>query len=120
MDAANDKNDLVQQMLSQIESGYAGGITLRTLSATIGRPPAYLGQLFHQEIGASPRDYLTRVRLEHAVELIRNGVKIEAVALIVGYRSKKNFYRRFKRHFGTTPVLYRAGAVFPVLSAREP
>jgi two-component system response regulator YesN len=104
-------NNLVRQMLEQIESDYARAITLRTMSATIGRHPAYLGHVFHQEVGSSAREYLTRVRLEHAAELIRDGVKIEAVALIVGYRSKKNFYQRFKRFYGTTPVRYRIGSV---------
>src|SRR5687768_12690991 len=87
-------NDLVRQMLTQIENDYSQAITLRTMSAAIGRQPAYLGRLFQQEVGASVRDHLTRVRLEHAAELIRDGVKIEAVALCVGYRSKKNFYQR--------------------------
>jgi PAS domain S-box-containing protein len=112
-------NTLVRQMVEQIESEYALGITLRTMSATVGRQPAYLGRLFHQETGASVRDYLTRVRLEHAAELVRAGVKIEAVALSVGYRSKKNFYQRFKRHYGTTPVRYRTGAVSRTPSALE-
>jgi len=97
-------------MLEQIESDYARAITLRTMSESIGRHPAHLSHLFHEEVGSSPREYLARVRLEHAVELIRDGVKIEAVAMIVGYRSKKNFYRRFKRYFGTTPVRYRGGS----------
>jgi PAS domain S-box-containing protein len=26
----------------------------------------------------------------------------------VGYRSKKNFYQQFRKHYGTTPVLYRS------------
>jgi two-component system response regulator YesN len=107
-------NNLVRQMLEQIDRDYGDVITLRTMSATIGRHPAYLGHLFHQEVGSSARDYLTRVRLEHAAELIRSGVKIEAVALIVGYRSKKNFYQRFRRHYGTTPVRYRAGSPITV------
>jgi len=34
-------------------------------------------------------------------------MKVEAVALSVGYRSKKNFYQQFKRHYGMTPVPYR-------------
>jgi two-component system response regulator YesN len=104
-------NNLVRQMLEQIDSDYARAITLRTMSAAIGRHPAYLGHVFHREVGLSAREYLTRVRLEHAAALIRDGVKIEAVALIVGYRSKKNFYQRFKRFYGTTPVRYRIGSV---------
>jgi AraC-like DNA-binding protein len=42
--------------------------------------------------------------------LIREGVKIEAVAHQVGYRSKKNFYRQFKRRFAMTPFAYAAHA----------
>jgi AraC-like DNA-binding protein len=40
--------------------------------------------------------------------LIRNGEKIEAVSLLVGYRSKKNFYHHFRRHVGLTPLAYKA------------
>jgi two-component system, response regulator YesN len=101
-------NIIVRRMLDVIEREYANVVTLRTLSSTVGRQPAYLGRLFRQEVGSTARDYLTRVRLEHAAALIRDGVKIEAVALSVGYRSKKNFYQQFRRKFGTTPVLFRA------------
>jgi PAS domain S-box-containing protein len=102
-------NILVQRMLEQIENDYGQALTLRTISASLGRQPAYLGRLFHRQMGSSVRTYLTRVRLEHAAALIRDGVKIEAVALTVGYRSKKNFYQRFRAHYGTTPVHYRSG-----------
>ena len=97
-------------MLDVIEREYAGVVTLRTLASAVGRKPAYLGRLFRQHVGSTARDYLTRVRLEHAAALIREGVKIEAVALSVGYRSKKNFYQQFKKQFGTTPMVFRADA----------
>jgi two-component system response regulator YesN len=102
-------NLLVQRMLATIESDYAAALTVRTLSKAIGRQPAYLGRVFRQVVGSTVRDYLTRVRLNRAAQLIRDGVKIEAVALSVGYRSKKNFYRQFKRRYGTTPLPYRSG-----------
>jgi AraC-like DNA-binding protein len=91
--------DLIQEM-------YAERLTLDTLSAAIGRQPTYLGRLFRQEEGVTVHEYVTRVRLERAATLIREGVKVEAVALIVGYRSKKNFYIQFKRRFQTTPERY--------------
>ena len=98
---------LVQRMIQLIEAEYAKVVTLRRLGAMIGRQPAYLGRLFLRETGSTVRDYVTRIRLEHAEMLIRSGIKIEAVALEVGYRSKKNFYRQFKRHYGTTPRPFR-------------
>ncbi len=96
----------VSRMLDVIETSYAEPITLNSLASTLNRQSAYLGQLFRREVGMTVRQWVTRVRLDHATVLIRDGVKIEAVALIVGYRSKKNFYRQFRRRFATTPFEY--------------
>jgi hypothetical protein len=63
--------------------------------------------MFHHVVGVSVHAYVTRVRLARAAHLITANVKVEAVALAVGYRSKKNFYRQFLRHFGMTPEAYR-------------
>jgi two-component system response regulator YesN len=93
-------------MLDVIEESYAERITLDTMSAALNRQSSYLGHLFRKETGMTVRQWLTRVRLDHAASLIREGVKIEAVALIVGYHSKKNFYRQFRRRFATTPSAY--------------
>jgi two-component system, response regulator YesN len=98
--------DHVRRMLDVIETSYADRITLHTLSATLNRQSAYLGHLFRKEVGMTVRQCVTRARLQHAASLIREGVKIEAVALTVGYRSKKNFYRQFKRQFLITPSQY--------------
>ena len=103
-------NILVRRMLDAIDGQYSEAMTLRTVSAQVGRQPAHLGRLFRQEVGVTFREYLTRVRLERATGLIREGVKIEAIALSVGYRSKKNFYRQFKRRFAMTPFAYAAHA----------
>ena len=83
------------------------------MAGALNRQSAYLGQLFRREVGLTVRQWLTRVRLEHAAALVREGVKIEAVALIVGYRSKKNFYRQFRRQFDSTPLEYRHHANQP-------
>ena len=56
-------------MLDVIERDYADVVTLRTLSSSVGRQPAYIGRLFRQEVGSTARDYLTQVRLEHAASL---------------------------------------------------
>jgi YesN/AraC family two-component response regulator len=100
----------VRRMLDLIEHSYSDPITLHSLATALNRQAAYLGALFRREVGVSVRQWVTRVRLEHATTLIRDGVKIEAVALLVGYRSKKNFYRQFKRRYATTPFAYRSAA----------
>ena len=96
----------VRRMIDLIEQSYSDRITLHLLAAALNRQAAYLGALFRRQVGVSVRQWVTRVRLDHATALIRDGVKIEAVALLVGYRSKKNFYRQFKRRYATTPLAY--------------
>ena len=100
----------VRHMLDRIEQSYSEPITLHSLAGELHRQGAYLGAMFRQELGVPMRQWLTSVRLDHAAALIRDGVKVEAVSRLVGYRSKKNFYRQFKRRFGTTPVGYRNAA----------
>jgi AraC-like DNA-binding protein len=57
--------------------------------------------------GCGIHAYLVRTRMQRADELLRRGEKVEAVALLVGYKSKTNFYRQFKRHFDVTPAAFR-------------
>jgi AraC-like DNA-binding protein len=100
-------------MVDLVEKAYADRMTVKTVSAALRGKPAVLGRLFHHVVGVSVHGYVTRVRLARAAHLITSNVKVEAVALAVGYRSKKNFYRQFLRHFGMTPEAYRRR---PVLS----
>jgi transcriptional regulator GlxA family with amidase domain len=102
-----DGDVTVQQMVDFIDKGYAERITLKTVAATVRGNPAKLGRRFLATVGVSVHGYVTRVRLEHAADLIVSNTKVEAVALGVGYRSKKNFYRQFSRHFGLTPEAFR-------------
>jgi transcriptional regulator GlxA family with amidase domain len=100
-------NGTVQRMVDFIDRGYADRITLKTVAASVRGNPAKLGRNFRAKVGVSVHGYVTQVRLEHAADLISSNIKVEAVALGVGYRSKKNFYRQFARHFGVTPEAFR-------------
>jgi AraC-like DNA-binding protein len=106
-----DRMVTAQRIVDLIEKGFVDRITLKSISDSIRRKPSLVGRIFQAELGLSVHGYLTRVRLEHAAYLIHSKMKIEAVALNVGYRSKKNFYRQFLRHFGVTPEAYRRRAL---------
>ena len=110
---------LVQRAKDLVDERYAERLTLADVAAAVGRSKRHLAALFRQELAMTLHDYLTRVRLRRAVELIREGKKIEAVSLLVGYRSKKNFYRHFKALTGMTPMAYRA-ALFQIDHAERP
>jgi AraC-like DNA-binding protein len=94
-------------MLDQIHQNYPQRLTLTTLARRLERQSAYLGKLFRDEIGVTVHGYITRAQMMFGAAQVRSGVKLEAVALDLGYRIKKNFYRQFKRRFGMTPEAYR-------------
>jgi AraC-like DNA-binding protein len=89
-----------------IERDYHRTWSLLTLSRTVELTPAQVSRAFRREYGMSPREYLQALRMLEAAEHVGN-MKIEAVALQVGYKSKKNFYRAFQRFTGVTPAAFR-------------
>src|SRR5688572_10490577 len=66
----------------------------------------HLSRMFRREVGETIGRYLARVRVLHAAALVKRGEKVEAVSLLVGYRSAATLFRHFHRLLGTTPRRY--------------
>ncbi len=78
-----------------------------TLANVIGVSPRQLSREFRQTLGITLAKYVRHERLQRALELLMDQPgKIEPVALQVGYASKKNFYRVFKKSIGMTPTAF--------------
>ena len=83
--------------------------TVTRLAAALCVPRRQLAQSFKTVYASSIGNYIHLARLELALpEIIERGAKIEAVALQVGYRSKKDFYRACRKLLRTTPAALRA------------
>lgn len=77
--------------------------------ARVGRTSVRtLNRRFHAETGQSPIEWLTRVRVRHAQELLESTDHgVDRVARQVGLPSISNFRAQFRRVAGTTPQEYR-------------
>lgn len=63
---------------------------------------------FKDMLGMGFFDYLTRLRMRKARELLRNSpLAISRIAERVGYQSDLSFVKAFKRLHGVTPRAYR-------------
>jgi len=91
-----------------VRANYGERISIASLGARVGRNAAYVATLFRRQTGLTIHRYLTRVRMRRAAMMLRRAEKVEAVMLLVGYRSKKNFYRQFQLAYGVTPGQYKA------------
>jgi len=62
---------------------------------------------FKATTGISPAAFMTEVRLEEALKLLRTAAKLEEVAEKTGFADANHFCKVFRRHFHSSPGAYR-------------
>ena len=99
----------VKAILAQIQQNYHLDIGLAELADKYDMNPAYLSNLFKEEVGISYVKYFTKLRMEKAKELLieGNGKKVAKVSELVGYSNYRYFCDIFKKHTGQTPNEYK-------------
>lgn len=82
---------------------------IEALAAILGVTPQHLGRLFRRFLGRSPLDYLARLRLNRALQLLvdRPDLRVHEVGAAVGYPDPNYFIRLFRRYEGRTPGQFR-------------
>ena len=100
---------LVDDMLAYLNENYASKISLDQLAKNVFMSPSYICKLFKQEIGESPINYLIRLRMEKARELLltQTSYSIKKIACLVGYEDIYQFSKLFKKYYGVAPSYYR-------------
>jgi two-component system response regulator YesN len=70
--------------------------------------PSHFSVIFSQEMGESFKDYLTRIRLERAKELLRTtNLKCAEIAYQSGYNDPHYFSHVFHKRIGLPPQQFR-------------
>ena len=104
----DNTNELLSMVRHYICAEYASPITLGSLAKRFGYHEDYLARLFRARYGVTLYKYLTSVRMEHALWLIRStSMRVSEIALSVGYRDQSVFYRAFQKSYGAPPQDFR-------------
>ncbi len=83
-------------------------ITLTSISEEVGLSSSYFSRLFREETGESFNDYVTRMRIEKAMELLQTTqLKVYEVAERVGIPSYRYFSQLFRNWTGVAPNEYK-------------
>lgn len=83
-------------------------IDLNLVARSIGISPAYLSRLMKQELGMPFKDFLTSLRINEAIVLMRStNCSINEIANMVGYKSQHYFSTAFKNSMGISPSEHR-------------
>jgi len=71
-----------------------------------------MSSLFKEAIGMGFLEYVWKMRLEKAQELLRNTeLSVDEISVAVGYLAATSFSRKFKQATGMTPSQYRAKSI---------
>ncbi|MDO8795710.1 MAG: AraC family transcriptional regulator [Vicinamibacterales bacterium] len=91
-----------------LKQHYQDHLAIDELAQHLRCSPAYLQRTFKDVTGFTLREYQAELRLREALRLLEtSGLKIEAIAGDVGYRSKKDLYRVVQARVGCTPLEFR-------------
>ena len=91
-----------------IQAHFQEELKLEDVSAVAGFNTTYFSTLFKKETGRNFSDYLTELRVNKAKELLcEEGLSIQDVCEMVGYRDLKYFSRLFKKVTGISPSDHR-------------
>ncbi len=78
-------------------------LSLEEVSEYVQISKAHLSAQFSKETGTTFRDYLTKVRIDHAKKLLlETSLKVYEISGKVGYPNVEHFSRIFKKTVGTT------------------
>ena len=105
---AGKEKAALQKAMQYIESNYEEKITLEQVAAHVQYNRTYLSTLFKQNVGILFNDYISRVRLRHALEALSDMDRsIVSIALGYGFPDSKSFSSSIKKYCGHTPQEYR-------------
>ncbi len=91
----------------------------RTISLSLIADELHLSErqverLFKRQYGCSFHTYITHLRMQEALAMLKDGEPVATVAESVGYGSMSAFYRAFRAYFGCAPRAYISDEKMPV------
>lgn len=108
LDAAEKYSRNVQKAINYIRENFADkDLGLNDIADAVALSPTHLGFLFKKETGVTVNHFITAVRMDNAMEMLRSAdCKMYEIAESVGYRSSQYFSQVFTRHVGCMPKEY--------------
>jgi AraC-like DNA-binding protein len=108
MQQANSEPPMITRAKEFIQKNQTEDLSLGQVAKAVNASTFYFCKMFKKATGLNFTDYLSRVRIENAKNLLLNpNLRISEIAYEVGFQSLTHFNRVFKRIVGQSPTEYR-------------
>ncbi len=102
-----EKQRKISSIVEYMSEHYSESLTNDDLARLAGVSTTYFRRLFSSYMGTSPINYLRKLRIEKAKEMLKSDYSsISDLARSLGYSSIYDFSRDFKKHVGVSPSRY--------------
>ena len=92
-----------------IVENYQNNISLEDISRYVHLSPEYFSKKFKQDTGVGFREYLVKIRLQHAARLLlTTTMSVTDIAFSCGFNSSNYFSNTFTKVMGMPPAKYRS------------
>ncbi|KQW96743.1 AraC family transcriptional regulator [Massilia sp. Root418] len=106
--AQSGSGGLAHRLTQWLRPRTAEDIDVERMAAAMALSARSLHRRLREETGASPAQWLARVRMETACRLLESaGCSIKQVARLSGFGTEYNLRRAFAKHLGVLPSEYR-------------
>ncbi|CAH1213270.1 HTH-type transcriptional activator RhaS [Paenibacillus allorhizoplanae] len=102
------KENWIPKSVAFMDTYYMENITVRDVADYLALHRTYFSKMFSEEMGVSPVQYLHRLRMEKAAELLSSDFMISEVSLLLGYSDAYAFTHAFTKYYGSPPGSWRA------------
>ncbi|MFD1774898.1 helix-turn-helix transcriptional regulator [Paenibacillus rhizophilus] len=100
----------VEQAIRWITLQYHQQLGIGQIASALGYHRAHFSKAFKERTGLSPKQYLMKIRMDKAKELLASrALTIDEVSSSVGFNDALYFSKQFRSWFGQSPSEYRSG-----------
>ena len=103
---ANKNMQRLQEIIAYLQDHYAENITLEDISGHINICKNECCRFFKKYMNMTIMEYLTMLRIQNSLPLLKQGESVTRAANLVGFASPAYFCQMFKRHMGMKPKEY--------------
>ena len=101
-----EKNSVAEQIKKYLDTHETASLDMSVMSRDLGYSREHITRVFHASYHATPKQYFNSKRMNLALERLRDGEKVKAVADRMSFASPYSFSQAFKKHFGSSPKQY--------------
>lgn len=98
----------VSAAMSYMEAHLTEKLEIDRLARHVGWSHEHFSRTFQQHVGCSPKEWMTKRRIEHAAQLLlQRPDSVKEIARESGFGDEYYFHRLFRRRMGMTATEYR-------------